>query len=108
MSTTQTLSTIHIPAPLRAYTNHDAQVAVAGKTAGAALAELVAHHPQLKPHLYDEHGRLRSFVKVYVNDEDIRYLDGETTPLGDDDELFIVPSIAGGCNRGEASRNTEP
>lgn len=106
MSTAQTLSTVNIPAPLRAYTNHNTRVSVAGKTAGAALEELVAHHPQLKPHLYDEHGRLRSFVNIYVNDEDIRYLDGEATVLGARDEISIVPSIAGGCNRGQSNADS--
>ena len=66
-------------------------------TVGEALADLVAQHPQLKAHLYDEQGRLRSFVNVFRNDEDIRHLDREATPLAERDELSIVPSIAGGA-----------
>jgi len=96
MSTTQTLTDILIPTPLRAYTNNQARVAVAGDTVGAALNALVQHHPQLQHHLYAEGGVLRSFVNVYVNDEDIRYLDKEATRLRAGDELAIVPAIAGG------------
>ncbi len=96
MSTPSTRTVLHVPTPLRAYTNQQAHIAVAGDTVGAALADLVARYPQLHPHLYDDQGQLRSFVNVYRNDEDIRYLNREATRLGPDDELFIVPSIAGG------------
>ena len=93
----QTQTRIHIPTPLRAYTGNQASVAVEGATVGDALAQLVHHHPNLKNHLYNEEGRLRSFVNVFLGDEDIRYLDREATPLPDDAELSIVPSIAGGA-----------
>lgn len=96
MSTTQTLTRIHIPTPLRAYTNREATVAVAGTTVGEALADLVARYPELKRHLFDDEGRLRSFVNVYVGDEDVRYLEGDRTPLGAGAALSIVPAIAGG------------
>ncbi|GIV58159.1 MAG: MoaD/ThiS family protein [Bacteroidetes bacterium] len=96
MSTTQTLTAIHIPTPLRAFTGNQATVEVAGETVREALADLVARHPALKHHLFDEAGRLRSFVNVYVGDEDIRYLDGPATALKPGDTLSIVPSIAGG------------
>ena len=63
---------------------------------GEALDDLTRQYPILKKHLYNEEGVLRSFVNIYLNDEDIRYLEGENTPLGADDTLSIVPSIAGG------------
>jgi len=62
-----------------------------------ALAGLVAQHPDLKRHLYTDDGKLRAFVNVYVNDEDMRYLQKEATALKDGDTISIVPSIAGGC-----------
>ena len=63
---------------------------------GEALAGLVSQHPDLKRHLYTEDGKLRAFVNVYVNDEDMRYLQKEATALKDGDTISIVPSIAGG------------
>lgn len=98
MSTTTTpTTTIRIPTPLRAYTDDEAAVDVHGSTVGEALHDLVTTHPQLKAHLYTEDDALRSFVNVYLGDEDIRYLDGTDTPVSEGDELSIVPSIAGGC-----------
>jgi adenylyltransferase/sulfurtransferase len=87
---------IHIPTPLRPYADKKATVAVEGRTVAEALSQLVAHHPDLRRHLYGEDGRLRAFVNVYVNDEDIRYLEKESTSLKESDTLSIVPSIAGG------------
>ena len=60
------------------------------------MTALVARHPDLRRHLYTEEGKLRSFVNLYVNDEDIRYLQKEATALNDSDNISIVPSIAGG------------
>lgn len=91
------MATIHIPTPLRAYTGGTATVAVAGHTVGEALAALTAANPGLLKHLRDAEGKLRSFVNVYVGDEDIRYLQQEATPVGDGTEITIVPSIAGGA-----------
>lgn len=88
---------IQIPSPLRQYTGKQATVDVSGNTVGEALAGLVALHPELKKHLYNDDGKLRAFVNVYVNDEDMRYLQKEATALKDGDTLSIVPSIAGGC-----------
>ena len=88
---------IHIPSPLRQYTGKQASVDVPGKTVNEALAGLVSQHPDLKRHLYKENGTLRAFVNVYVNDEDMRYLQKEATELKDGDTISIVPSIAGGC-----------
>jgi adenylyltransferase/sulfurtransferase len=87
---------IQIPSPLRQYSGKQASVNVEGKTVGEALAGLVSQHPDLKRHLYTDDGRLRSFVNVYVNDEDMRYLEKEATALKEGDTISIVPSIAGG------------
>jgi MoaD family protein len=91
-------SKIHIPTPLRQYVNKQASVEVAGATVGEALNALVSAHPDLRKHLYTEDGKLRAFVNLYVNDEDIRYLQKEATALKDGDSISIVPSIAGGGN----------
>ncbi len=64
---------------------------------GEAMKTLVAQHPDLRKHLYTEEGKLRAFVNLYVNDEDIRYLQKEATTLKDGDNISIVPSIAGGA-----------
>jgi molybdopterin converting factor small subunit len=91
---------IHIPTPLRAFTARQDTVSVQAATVGEALAQLTTAHPDLKKHLYSEEGRLRSFVNVYLNDEDIRYLPNkESTPVSENDALSIIPSIAGGTGR---------
>jgi adenylyltransferase/sulfurtransferase len=71
-------------------------VSVEGATVGEALDELTAQYPHLRQHLFAEDGRLRSFVNVYLNDEDVRYLKHVETPLTESDRLAIVPSVAGG------------
>ena len=70
---------------------------VQGSTVGEAMNALVAQHPELRKHLYTEDGKLRAFVNLYLNDEDIRYLQKEATALKDGDNISIVPSIAGGA-----------
>jgi molybdopterin converting factor small subunit len=87
---------VKIPTPLRQYTGGDAEVEVGGQTAGETLGNLATEYPDLKQHLYTGDGKLRSFVNVYKGDEDIRYLDGQDTEVSEDDELSIIPSIAGG------------
>ena len=87
---------ILLPTPLRMYADRQAAVEVTASTAGEALAALVAKHDALKRHLFDDGGKLRRYVNVYRNDEDIRHLEQEKTPLGERDTLTIVPSIAGG------------
>jgi adenylyltransferase/sulfurtransferase len=74
-----------------------ASVDVQGGTVAEAMNALVAQHPELRKHLYTEDGKLRAFVNLYVNDEDIRYLQKEATALKDGDNISIVPSIAGGA-----------
>jgi adenylyltransferase/sulfurtransferase len=88
---------IHIPTPLRAYTGGQESISITAGTVSDALQELVTLHPALKTNLYGADGKLRSFVNIYLNDEDIRYLESkEDTPTRPDDELTIIPSIAGG------------
>lgn len=90
------MSKVHIPTPLRQYVGKQASVEVPGKTIAEAMTALVSQHPDLRRHLYTEDGKLRAFVNVYLNDEDIRYLQKEATALKDGDNISIVPSIAGG------------
>jgi molybdopterin converting factor small subunit len=71
-------------------------VPVSGATVGAVLSELTGKHPALKPHLYTDAGELRAFVNIFLNDEDVRHLQGEATAVQQGDRLMIVPSIAGG------------
>jgi adenylyltransferase/sulfurtransferase len=85
-----------IPTPLRQYADKKDAVEVTASTVGEALAQLTQTHPELKKHLYTESGQLRAFVNVYLNDEDIRYLEKDKTPVAATDTLSIVPSIAGG------------
>ena len=92
------MSKIHIPTPLRQYVGKQAAVDVPGATVGEAMNSLVERHPELRKHLYTEEGKLRAFVNVYLNDEDIRYLQKEATALKDGDNISIVPSIAGGAD----------
>jgi len=87
---------INIPTPLRAYTGGEQTVNVPGATVGDALAALTVAYPELRQHLYTGDGKLRSFVNVYLNDDDIRYLNKDSTPVVATDTLSIVPSIAGG------------
>jgi len=89
---------IQIPGPLRQYVGKQPAVQVPANTVGEALSSLVLRHPDLKKHLYTDDGKLRAFVNVYVNDEDMRYLQKEATSLKDSDTVSIVPSIAGGNN----------
>ena len=87
---------VHIPTPLRQYAGKNDTIEVPGKTVGEALSGLVSQHPDLRRHLYTDDGKLRAFVNVYLNDEDIRYLQKESTLVKDSDSISIVPSIAGG------------
>lgn len=92
------MTKIHIPTPLRQYVGKQSTVDVQAGTIGDALSGLTAQHPDLRHHLYNDDGKLRAFVNVYLNDEDVRYLQKEATPVNDGDTISIVPSIAGGKN----------
>jgi len=90
------MTKILIPTPLRQYAGKQPAVEVKAGTVADALNSLVSQHPDLRRHLYTDDGRLRAFVNVYLNDEDIRYLQKEDTAVKDSDSISIVPSIAGG------------
>jgi molybdopterin converting factor small subunit len=85
-----------IPTPLRAYAGKQESVDVQAATVGEALSGLTSRFGDLKRHLFTDEGKLRSFVNVYVNDEDIRYLQKDQTQVREGDTISIVPSIAGG------------
>ena len=87
---------IMIPTPLRQFADKKDAVEVSGATVGEALAALTAAHPDIKKNLFNDEGKLRSFVNVYVNDEDIRFLEKDKTAVAAGDTISIVPSIAGG------------
>ena len=87
---------IRIPTPLRKLTNDEEVVEVSAKTIGEAIGELQGRFPGIKDRLVDESGEVRRFVNVYVNEEDIRFLQNQQTPLKDGDEVSIIPAIAGG------------
>ncbi|MFT5365823.1 MAG: molybdopterin synthase sulfur carrier subunit [Candidatus Latescibacterota bacterium] len=89
--------TVRIPTPLRKFTNDQAEVAVEGSTVGEVIDTLEAQHGGIKEKIADESGAIRRFVNIYVNEEDIRFLDGPSTVLKDGDQVTIVPAIAGGC-----------
>lgn len=100
--------TINIPTALRQFTGGNASIEVEATTAGEALEQLTMLHPELRRHLYDDKNSLRSFVNIYVNDEDVRHQSGMATPLRDSDTLMIVPSIAGGATAEYTSENAAP
>jgi adenylyltransferase/sulfurtransferase len=87
---------ILVPTPLRQYAGKRSAIDVQAATVGEALQSLVSAYPDLRKHLYNEQGKLRAFVNLYLNDEDIRYLQQDQTAVSDGDTLSIIPSIAGG------------
>lgn len=91
------MPTILIPSPLRKFTGNAAEVVVAGSTVGESLQALAELHPELRQQIFTGEGKIRSFVNVYHNDEDIRFLDKEATATVDGDIVTLVPSIAGGA-----------
>ena len=90
------MAKILIPTPLRQFVEKKDSVELSGATVGDLLATLTSQYSDLRRHLFSDEGKLRSFVNVYVNDEDIRYLSKDATPVKDSDTVSIVPSIAGG------------
>ena len=90
------MAKILIPTPLRQYTEGLKEVEVSGATVGEALDALTSRYGDLRKQVFNEEGKLRSFVNVYLDEEDVRYLEKEKTPLGENATLSIVPSIAGG------------
>ena len=87
---------VRIPTPLRKLTNNEEIVEVTAGTVGDAITELQSRYPGIKERLLDETGAVRRFVNVYVNEEDIRFLQNQQTPIKPGDEISIIPAIAGG------------
>jgi molybdopterin synthase sulfur carrier subunit len=87
---------VRIPTPLRKLTNNEEIIEVDSGTIGDAISELQSRYPGIKERLIDDKGEVRRFVNVYVNEEDIRFLQNQDTPLKDGDEISIIPAIAGG------------
>jgi sulfur-carrier protein len=91
------MSTVRLPAVLRAQANGERAIEVDGSTIGAAVQSLVGLHPALAEQLLTPSSELHRFVNVYLNGQDVRYLGGLETPVGDRDEIRLLPAIAGGC-----------
>ena len=93
------MATIRIPTPLRKYTQGQEEVRVTGGTVEQVLAALEQSAPGIKERICDESGKVRRFVNIFVGDEDIRFLEGLSTPLKGGEHISIVPAIAGGATR---------
>ena len=93
------MSKIIIPTPLRKFTQNESTVITQGITVGESLSQLVEQYPDLQKHLHDDSGKLRTFIRVYVGEEDIKALQGEDTPIEEGTVISIIPAIAGGTGR---------
>ena len=91
------MAKVLIPTPLRQFAGKNDSVEAAGSTVGEVLGALTAQFPDLRKQIFNDEGKLRSFVNVYLNDEDIRYLQKEQTPVKAGDTISIIPSVAGGA-----------
>ena len=89
-------ATVKIPTPLRKLTNNETSVDADGTTVGQIVESLESAYPGMRERLIDDNGDLRHFVNIYLNGEDIRYIDGLKSSVNDNDELSIVPAVAGG------------
>lgn len=90
------MTVLRIPTPLRGYVEGQKEVEISAASVGEALQDLAGLYPQLKRHLFNESNQLRPYVNLFLNGRDVRDLQGSNTPLGENDTLMIVPSIAGG------------
>ena len=100
--------TVRIPTPLQRLTNGHGEVQCAGQTIVELLADLERRYPGVRERLCDEQGKLRRFVNVFVNEEDIRFLQGDQTAVKDGDEVSIIPAIAGGGESPNEDTNDAP
>jgi molybdopterin synthase sulfur carrier subunit len=89
--------TIRIPTPLRKVTNGADKASIKANSIEQAIDELENQFPGIKPRICDDSGKIRNFVNVYLNGEDIRFLNGIDTNISDGDEISLVPAVAGGC-----------
>jgi molybdopterin converting factor small subunit len=90
------MATVIIPTPLRKFTNNTAKLNIKAENVSGVVSELTHNFPELKKHLLDEQGKLRSFINLFVGDDDIRNLQQEQTPVKEDTVISIIPAIAGG------------
>lgn len=90
--------TVRIPTPLRRLTQNQPEVEAEGNTIESLIENLEANYPGIKERICDESGNIRRFVNIYLNDEDIRFLDGNATAVKDGDEISVIPAIAGGSS----------
>jgi molybdopterin converting factor small subunit len=90
------MPTIRIPTPLRSYVNGQSEVTLQGSTVADAMESLMVQFPALRPHLTSSQGELRPFVNLFLGENNIRDLQGLATPLAEDDQLLLIPSVAGG------------
>ncbi len=90
------MPTLRIPTPLRSYTNGQSEVTVKGKTVAEVMNNLTSLYPSLRPHLFNGEGQLRAFVNLYLNEDNVKDLQGVETPLQENDRLMLISSIAGG------------
>jgi len=90
------MSVLRIPTPLRPYAEGASDIEIDAENVGLVLEELTERYPSLRKHLFTEEGELRSYVNLFINNEDIRHLQGVETPVKAGDKLMIIPSIAGG------------
>ena len=88
---------VRIPTPLRKMTQNEAEVSAEGSDIASLIDNLENNYPGIKDRICDDQGEIRRFVNIYLNDEDIRFLQGQSTSLADGDEVAIIPAIAGGC-----------
>lgn len=93
--------TVRIPTPLRRLTQNQPEVEAEGDTIESLIEDLEANYPGIKERICDESGNVRRFVNIYLNDEDIRFLDGNATAVKDGDEISVIPAIAGGLSDDE-------
>ena len=96
------MTVIRIPTPLRPYTEGLKEVEVEGKTVGTVIHAVADQYPGIQPHIFDDEGNLRAYVNIFLNEEDVRHLEGHDTLVAKDDKLMIVPSIAGGSDDPES------
>ena len=90
------MPTLRIPTPLRSYTSGQSEADLSGNTVGEMMNDLLAQYPTLRPHLFNDEDQLRPFVNLFINEENIREMDGMATPLQEGDRVMLIPSIAGG------------
>ena len=90
------MAKVIIPTPLRKFTENEGSIKTNGSTIQEAIKQLTETYPELKKHIYDDGGSIRSFVRIYVGDDDIKALQNEATPLKEDSVVSIIPAIAGG------------